>query len=93
MKIPNKMGTDFLSLFDAAFQPETCSWKNWISTVPPYQVPVGASFTEVIVPTIDSIRVAYLLTALLQKSKHTLIVGPTGTGKSITVVNCLKKSF
>lgn len=61
--------------------------------MPAYQVPVGASFTEVIVPTVDSIRVQYLLKSLLQKSKHTLIVGPTGTGKSITVMNELKNTF
>jgi dynein heavy chain, axonemal len=45
------------------------------------------------VPTVDSIRVQYLLKSLLMKDKHTLIVGPTGTGKSLTVVNELKLSF
>lgn len=93
MKIPNKLGTDFPSLFEASFQPETCSWCHWLKTVPPYQVPIGASFTEVIVPTVDSIRVAYLLNNLLSKSKHVLVVGLTGTGKSITVVNELKGKF
>jgi dynein heavy chain len=57
LKIPNKIGNDFANLFEASFQPDTCSWKHWLQTVPAYSVPVGASFTEVIVPTVDSIRI------------------------------------
>jgi dynein heavy chain len=93
IKIPNKLGSDYETLFDMSFQAESCSWVHWLKTQPTYQVPVGVSYTEVIVPTVDSIRVQYLLKTLLMKDKHTLIVGPTGTGKSITIVNELKLSF
>jgi len=76
-----------------SFDASVCSWVPWLKTVPAYEVPIGASYTDVIVPTVDSIRVQYLLKSLLTKNKHTLIVGPTGTGKSITIVNELKASF
>lgn len=46
-----------------------------------------------IVPTIDSIRMNKLMTMLILNGKYPLFCGPTGTGKSITVVNELKKSF
>ena len=46
-----------------------------------------------IVPTIDSIRMNKLMTMLILNGKYPMFCGPTGTGKSITVVNELKKSF
>ena len=58
--------------------------------MPEYEVPVGCSYAEVVVPTLDSIRINNNLNRLLRYGKHTLIVGPTGTGKSITVLNELK---
>jgi MoxR-like ATPase len=45
------------------------------------------------VPNVDSIRVQFLLNTLLMNKKHTLIVGHTGTGKSITISNELKSNF
>ena len=60
-KIPNKLGSDFVTMFDISFNPENVSWTNWIKTVDEYKSPIGASFTDVIVPTVDSIRVQYLL--------------------------------
>ncbi len=93
MKIPNKISQDVTNLFEIAFVKESCSWMPWVKTVPQYVVPTGCSYTEVIVPNVDSIRIQYLLKNLLQNKKHTLIVGPTGTGKSITIINELKQSF
>jgi dynein heavy chain len=66
------------------------TWIHWLKTQPPYQVQGGGKFTDVIVPTVDSIRISYLLKNLLLKNKHALICGPTGTGKSITIASELK---
>lgn len=65
MRLPNKLGTDFTSLFDMAYVPEQNIWLNWLKTQPPYQVQAGVSYTDVIVPTVDSIRIQYLLNNLL----------------------------
>ena len=58
-----------------------------------YEVPVGAPYAEVIVPTIDSIRTNSVLKQLLSNQKHTLLCGPTGTGKSISVMSQLNNNF
>mmetsp|Transcript_6477 Transcript_6477/g.8699 ORF Transcript_6477/g.8699 Transcript_6477/m.8699 type:complete len:145 (-) Transcript_6477:2228-2662(-) len=92
-RIKNNLGTEYDSLFDMSFNTEECKWLNWMKTQPAYEVPVGASYAQVIVPTIDSIRTNSVLQQLLLCKKHTLLCGPTGTGKSISVMNQLNESF
>jgi len=87
MKIPNKLGTDFSSVFDMAFNKENVAWMPWTKTVKEYVVPKDVTYSEVIVPNVDSIRVQFLLNTLLMNKKHTLVVGHTGTGKTITIKN------
>ena len=56
-------------------------------TVPPYKVPQGGKFQELIIPTVDSIRNNYLLTLYISMKSHMLLTGPTGTGKTVNVIN------
>ena len=93
MKLKNNLGTEFTCLFDICFMVNELKWIPWIKTIPPYETPVGKSYSEVIVPTQDSIRTNYLINRLLLKKTHTLICGPTGTGKSISVINELASNF
>lgn len=37
--------------------------------------------------TMDSIRNNYLLNTFISLEKHFMIIGPTGTGKTINIVN------
>ena len=85
------LGTEFTSLFDMSFNPEETKWINWIKTQAPYEIPVGGTFSKVIVPTIDSIRTNSILLRLLVNKKHTLLCGSTGTGKSISILNQLNE--
>lgn len=93
MKIPNKVGGEVPTLFELAFVKEQCAWVPWTKTIPTYVVPKDASYTEVIVPNVDSIRVQFIMKNLLMQQKHVLVVGETGTGKSIIIMNELKNSF
>jgi dynein heavy chain, axonemal len=91
-KIPVKLG-EYKSLFDLYFDRDKITWINWLKTIPPFIVPKDVSYSQLIVPTIDSIRMNKLLCMLILNGKYPLFCGPTGTGKSITVANELKRSF
>jgi dynein heavy chain len=63
-KVPAKLG-DFKSVFDLWFERDKINWINWIKTLPPYVVPKDCPYSQLIVPTMDSIRVTKLLYTLL----------------------------
>ena len=46
-----------------------------------------------IVPTVDSIRIKAVFNRLLRNDSHVLVVGPTGTGKSIMVGQELREQY
>jgi dynein heavy chain len=92
-KMKHNTGNEYKSLFEICFKEQEMKWIQWEKTVPPFEVPIGKAFSEVIVPTLDSIRINYMVNRLLSKKCHTLIVGPTGTGKSISVINELAQNF
>jgi dynein heavy chain len=81
-KIPSKIG-EYKSLFDLYYDQEEMKWINWMSTVPKYIVDKDLSYLQLSIPTIDSIRMSSICKTLLTNSKHCLLVGPTGTGKSL----------
>ena len=51
-----------------------------MATVPPFVPDPDASFSQIIVPTSDTVRYNYLLRILAAAGKHVLYVGETGTG-------------
>lgn len=72
-------------VYDYVYSVEKQEWQKWMDTVPEYKVPLGAPFAEIVVPTMDSVRNTYLLDLLMQNGHHVLMVGETGTGKTINI--------
>ena len=58
-------------------------------TIPEYVPNPDAPFSQVIVPTADTVRYAYVIDKLLLSDKHVLCVGDTGTGKTLNVMDKL----
>lgn len=71
------------SVYDWCYDEKKKEWVNWFNTIPPYTVDTKLSFNEIVVPTLDSIRMKYLAKMLIMAGKHVVMPGPIGTGKSV----------
>ncbi|KAI9224417.1 dynein heavy chain and region D6 of dynein motor-domain-containing protein [Blastocladiella britannica] len=67
----------------------TGSWKLWTDSLGDYVIPPAAKYSQILVPTVDTARYTFLFDLLLNHNKHSLFVGPTGTGKSAYIGNKL----
>jgi dynein heavy chain len=92
-KIPNKLGGDYKSLFDLVFVQSEMKWISWLQTCEKYQVDKDASYLQLSIPTIDTIRMTAICDMILRSKMHCLLVGPTGTGKSIQVNKLLRENY
>ena len=72
-------------VYDYVFLVTSKKWSKWISIIDNYEIDSKLAFSEIIVPTTDSVRNTYLLDLLLPCDKHILMVGATGTGKTINI--------
>ena len=71
------------TIYDWCYSHDTGGWVDWMATVPPFTPDPDASFSQIIVPTSDTVCYNYLLRSLVAAGKHVLYVGETGTGSHI----------
>ncbi len=81
------------TIFDVSWDPEKEVWKSWINTVPQYLIPKEKEFHELIIPTKETICTSYMIQFYVKHNQHILLMGPTGTSKTITVKDALSKFF
>ena len=73
-------------VYDYKFDIKTKSWVNWLKTIRPYELKASLeNYLDILVPTVDSIRMIELVRMLVFCKKHVLTPGPTGTGKSVNI--------
>jgi len=77
------------TVYDYVFDKSSLGWKKWDETIPELQIPADARFSNIIVPTKDSARYTFLMDLALQHNQPLLMVGPTGTGKSVYITRHL----
>ncbi|XP_075982332.1 dynein axonemal heavy chain 1-like [Anticarsia gemmatalis] len=70
-------------------EPAAPYWYNWMATLEPYEVDPEWQFADIEVPTLDNVRSAALLGYKVQNCNHVICVGPTGTGKTVTITSKL----
>ncbi|XP_031787006.1 dynein heavy chain 1, axonemal isoform X2 [Nasonia vitripennis] len=60
-------------------------WVKWLEDVPAFIVRAEDKFSDMEVPTVDMVRTSALIDRLLIRDCNVLCVGPTGSGKTLTV--------
>ncbi|KAG8128294.1 hypothetical protein E2320_015160, partial [Naja naja] len=68
-------------------------WQNWMSSSTEFKMVPDASYCDIIVPTMNTVQMACLLEMLLTNHKPVLCIGPTGTGKTLTIADKLLKNL
>lgn len=58
-----------------------------------FVAPDGGEYTKLLVPTGDSIRNNFFLNRCVRNKIHLMICGPTGTGKTVNIINELNRNY
>eukprot|EP00929_Paragymnodinium_shiwhaense_P077086 TRINITY_DN3967_c0_g4_i1.p1 TRINITY_DN3967_c0_g4~~TRINITY_DN3967_c0_g4_i1.p1 ORF type:complete len:2593 (+),score=910.05 TRINITY_DN3967_c0_g4_i1:931-7779(+) len=79
------------TVYEYCFNFEKLEYTLWEERLPtPFKPPEGMSFHKIVVPTVDTIRNMFVLNALNSKHFHSLLIGQTGTGKTLAVKSCIE---
>ena len=70
------------TVYDFVFDKPSGKWVAWVKTREETPIPEGAQYTDIIVPTVDTIRYTFLIDVFVNARVNFLFVGPTGTGKT-----------
>ncbi|KAF8253571.1 hypothetical protein K440DRAFT_576363 [Wilcoxina mikolae CBS 423.85] len=80
------------SLIDFDVTLPTADWSRWQDQVPNIEVNThSVTQTDVVIPTLDTIRHEEILYSWLAEHKPLLLCGPPGSGKTMTLFSALRK--
>uniref|UniRef100_A0A452QQ37 Uncharacterized protein n=1 Tax=Ursus americanus TaxID=9643 RepID=A0A452QQ37_URSAM len=71
------------------------AWVKWMDSSTPFTMMPDTNYCDIIVPTMDTVQMSCLLDMLLVNHKpvSVLCIGPTGTGKTLTISDKLLKNL
>ena len=78
------------SLYENYFNMENRNFENWDRKVPLYQPPPDRKFGSILVPTVDTVRYAWLLKQIMGLKKPAMFCGDSGTAKTVTVESAFR---
>jgi dynein heavy chain len=67
------------------------TFKDFASILPAFAYDPTLPYSQVMVPTVDSRRFSFVITALIRVMKPVFLTGVTGTGKTVVIQNLLKQ--
>ena len=85
--LPGKSST----LFEYVFDIESRQWKSFEDLVEDYTPPADGKFSSILVPTLDTVRSAYLMNIVFSYKLPLLFIGESGTAKTVTIQDELNK--
>ena len=78
------------TLFEYHFDSKKLVWVPWVDVIPDYVHDPEKKFSEILVPTVDTVRTTWLLELMVTIKRPVVLVGETGTSKSATTANFLR---
>lgn len=78
------------SLYDNYYNQQKKSFINWEKQVPDYEPPPSKKFSQILVPTVDTVKYAWLLNQIISLKKPAMFCGESGTAKTVTVQSCFR---
>lgn len=66
------------TVFDWFFDKTAAEWCLWSRSVPAATIQDDAKFSDIFIPTVDSVRYTFLLDLAIRHHQPFLFVGPTG---------------
>lgn len=88
---PGEIPIHYPTLYEYFFDPDLLKWVPWTDKVPEYEHKVGLKYHEILVPTVDTVRNTWLLELMVKVKRPVVFVGETGTSKTATIQNFLRK--
>ncbi|KAG6004495.1 Dynein heavy chain cytoplasmic [Claviceps maximensis] len=80
------------SLIDFDVSLPKAEWTSWLNQVPSIEVNTHSIIqTDVVIPTLDTVRHEDVLYSWLAEHKPLLLCGPPGSGKTMTLFSALRK--
>ena len=74
---------------------ETGKWHKW-TEMPgrtEFKINEELKFNELVIPSNDTIKMSWLISMVVPSKKHLLLTGPTGTGKTLTIISTLSEKY
>ena len=79
-------------VFDVYYNAESGEFQPWTTIVPKFEYSSALPYTKLFVPTVDTVRFAYVLKAQLELLHPVFFTGVTGTGKTVIVQNLIEEA-
>uniref|UniRef100_A0A7S4D2X3 Dynein-1, subspecies f n=1 Tax=Eutreptiella gymnastica TaxID=73025 RepID=A0A7S4D2X3_9EUGL len=79
-----------LTLYEYYVDDSESRWKPWKTLVDAFVPPSDNKFSSILVPTVDTVRTSWLLDRVVSNKTPVLLVGGSGTAKTVTIQNFLK---
>ncbi|XP_013925275.1 PREDICTED: dynein heavy chain 10, axonemal-like, partial [Thamnophis sirtalis] len=88
---PGELPGQLPTLYDFHFDGRTKRWVPWSSLVAQYHHSPAVRFIDILVPTVDTTRTTWLLEKMVKIKRPMVLVGESGTSKTATTQNLLRK--
>ncbi|XP_031362138.1 dynein axonemal heavy chain 10 [Lonchura striata] len=86
---PGELPGQLPTLYDFHFDESKKKWVPWMQLVPEYIHDPEVKFLDILVPTVDTTRTAWLLGQMVKVKRPVVLVGESGTSKTATTQNFL----